>query len=76
MIWFYVYKPSSLYNGFHETVHINNQKILRFVNIWSYEVPVNISYPSTVNKIDVYMDASISPTYVRYTISIDKQLKK
>ena len=35
MIGFYFYKPLSLYNGFLETVHINNKQILHFANIWS-----------------------------------------
>ena len=70
MIWFYVYKTLSLYNGCFETVHINNQIILHFVNLWSKEVIENISYPSTVNQIDGYMDARIIPTPVRYTIPI------
>ena len=69
MIGFYVYKSLALYNGFLETVHINNQRILHFVNIWSKEVIVNVSYPRTVNQIYGYMDAIISPTLVRYIIS-------
>ena len=35
------------------------------LNISSKEVPTNISHPSTVNKIDGYMDASISPSSVK-----------
>ena len=41
-----------------------NQTILHFVNILFKVVPLNISYPSTVNQIDGYLDASISLTYV------------
>ena len=52
MIGFYVYKSLSFYNGCLETVHINNQRILNFVNICSKEVIVNTSYPSTINQID------------------------
>ena len=33
MIWFYVYNSLSLYNGFLETYHINNQKIHHFINL-------------------------------------------
>ena len=74
IIGFYVNNSLSVYNGFLEIFHINNQTILHFINIWSKEVPVNISYPSTVNKIDGYLDASISPTYIRYIISREKKL--
>ena len=63
-----------LYNGCLKTVQINNQAILQFVNIWSKKVPVNISYPSTVNKVDRYLEVRISPTSVRYNLSRDKQL--
>ena len=66
---FYVYNSLSLYNGCLETVHIDNQIMLHFVNIWSKKVIVNISYPSTVNKIDGYLDSRISPTSVKYIIS-------
>ena len=45
-------------------------------NRCSKEIHVNISYANTVNKIDLYMDASISPTSVRYIISVDNQLDK
>ena len=65
---FYIYRSLSLYNRFLETFHINNQKIL-FFNLWSKEVIVNISYPSTFNKMYRYLDASISPTSVRCIIS-------
>ena len=61
MIGFHVYKSLSLFNGFLETVHINNKTIIHFFNIWSKEFIENISYPSTVNKVDRYMDAIISP---------------
>ena len=53
-----------------EAVQINNQTILHFVNQWSKGVIVNFSYPITVNKIFGYIDAIISPTPGRYTISI------
>ena len=43
-------------------VHINNQEILHFVNLWPKEVVENISYPSKVIQIYVYMDSNISPT--------------
>ena len=49
-------------------------KILDFVHLWSKEVPVNISYPSTINNIDEYLDARISPTPVGYIISRYKKL--
>ena len=58
----YVYKSLSLYNGWPEIFHINIQTIIHFFNLWSKEVIVNVSYPSTINKIDEYLDASISPT--------------
>ena len=38
---------------------------LIFPNIWSKEVPVNISYPGTANQMYGYLDASISPIYVK-----------
>ena len=38
------------------------------------KLPVNISYPITVNKIDGYLDARIIPAYVIYIISIKKLL--
>ena len=62
----------SLYNGCLERVHINKQTRLDFVNIWSKEVILNVSYPITVNQINGYMDSSISPTPVRHTISIHR----
>ena len=46
-------------------------KTLNFVNIWSKEVIVNVSYPSTFNQIDGYMNLSISPKSVTYTFSIN-----
>ena len=63
MIGFYVYDSLSLYNECLETVHINNKKDF-FFNLWSKYVIINFNYPSTVNKIYVYMDASIIPTSV------------
>ena len=62
MIWLYVHKLFSLYSVCLKIVQINNQKIPHFVHIWYKEVPVNIMYPSTVNKIDEYLGESISPT--------------
>ena len=74
MIGFYVYKSLSLYRVCLETFHINNKKIFCFVNLWPKDVPVNISYQKTVNKIDGYLDAMISPTPVLCIISTDKKL--
>ena len=68
MIMFYVYKKFSLHIGFLEAIMINNQTILHFLNLWSKGVPINISYPSILNTIDVYLDARISPSYVIYMI--------
>ena len=64
-----------MYIGSIETVHINNQTILQFVNICAKEFLVNISYPSTVDQIYGYLDASISTTHVTYIISRDKGVK-
>ena len=72
MIGFYVYNPLSSYNECLETLHVNNQTILHFVNLWSKEAIENISYQIKVNQIDGYPDASISPTPVRY-ISQEKK---
>ena len=66
--WFYVYNSVPLHNGFIETLYINNKTIPHFVNIWSKEAIENISYPSSVNKIDGYLYSRISPTPVRYMI--------
>ena len=63
MLGFYVHKYFSLYNGWIKTFHINNETILHFINIWYKEVPLNTSYPTTVNQIDGYLDASISPSF-------------
>ena len=60
MIGFYVYMILPLYNGCLETVHINIKTIFQFLNLWSKEAIKNISYPSTVNKIDEYLDSMIS----------------
>ena len=35
---------------------------------------MNISYPRSVDQIDEYLDASISPTSVRFIISRDKEI--
>ena len=53
-------------------IHINDKTILHFINIWSREAIGNIIYPITVNNIDRYLDSMISPTSVRYIMSIDK----
>ena len=63
-----------LYIGFIGTVYINNQIIIHFINLWSKEVPVNVSYPITVHQIDGYLDARISPSYLRYIITREKQI--
>ena len=47
-------------------------KYLTLANLWSKGGPVDISDPITVNQIDGYLDARISPTYVRCIISRDK----
>ena len=65
MIGFYVQKAFLLHIGYIETVHINDQTILHFVNLWYKEVPINISYEIFINPIDRYLDARISPSYVR-----------
>ena len=75
MIGFYVHKEFSLNIGCIETFQINIQTILYFVNLWSKELPTNISYPIDVNSIDGYVDASISPISVRYNIKRYKQTK-
>ena len=75
MIGFYVYKSLSSHIEFLETVQINSQQILHFVHLWSKEVPVNIIYPSIVNTIDGYFDASISPICVKYLITRDKHIR-
>ena len=74
MILFRVYKLLSLYNGCLETVHINNQIIIYFFNLWSKEAIENISHISTVTQIGGYPDAGIGATSVRYIISIDKEI--
>ena len=53
---------------------MNDQTILHVINIWLNGDIENISYPSTVNKIVGYLDARISPTSVRYIISIYKEM--
>ena len=69
VIGFYDYKCLLLYNRCCETFHINNQTIPHFVNLRSKKIPVSISYPSTANPFDGYMDARVSPTSVWYIIS-------
>ena len=75
MIGLYVHREFSLNIWFIETCEINIQTILYFVNLWSKELPTDISYPIDVNNIDGCMDASIIPSYVRYNIKRDKQTK-
>ena len=53
-----------MYIGYLETVQINSQTIIHIVNIWSKEVPVNIIYPSIVNKIGGYLYARFSTSSV------------
>ena len=38
------------------------------------EVPINISYTIIVHEIDGYLDSRISPSYVIYIITREKQL--
>ena len=68
MIGFYVQMPVSLHIEYIESVQINNQTILHFVNLWSKEVTVTISYPTMFNKINGYLYARISSSSVRYII--------
>ena len=68
MICLHVQISVSLHIGYIETVHINNQTKLQFVNFWSNEVSSNISYPIMFNKIDGYLDGRISVSSVRYII--------
>ena len=75
IIGFYAQMLVSLHIGYIETVHINNKTIIQFVNSWSKEVPVNISYPRIFHNIDGYLYAIISPSYVRYITSMGKQMK-
>ena len=60
MIVFYFYNSLLLYNVCLETLHINNEKYFILSNIWSKEAIVNVSYTSTDNHIDGYMDSRIS----------------
>ena len=77
MIGFYSHKSFSLNIECLETVYINNQTIPHFVNLWSKKVPVNISCPSIFDQVDCYLDVRISPSFVRYTLTIEKnQYKK
>ena len=73
MIGFYFHRWFSINIGFLETFHINNQIIPHFVNLWSKELPVNISYPIIFNQIDGYLDARIIHSYVIYIITRDNQ---
>ena len=40
------------------------------------KVPINISYTIIVHAIDGYLDSRISPSYVIYIITREKQLSK
>ena len=66
----------SLHIGYIETVHINNQTILQFVNLWSKKVPVNINYTSIFDPIDGYLYEIISPDYVKYITTRDIKYSK
>ena len=44
------------------------------MNLWSKEVPIDISYSSIVNKMYGYFDESVSPSSLRYIITRDKQM--
>ena len=74
MILFYVHGPFPLHIGCLETVQMNNQAIIYFNNLWSKEVPINISYPITFNSIDGYLGAIISPDSVIYIITRNKNV--
>ena len=76
MLGLYVHKYFQLYNGFLQSYQINNEIILHFINLWSKEVPVIISYPITVKKIDGYQGAMISPSSIIYIIKMYKQIIK
>ena len=71
MIEFYVQKSFSLNIGYLENLQINN-KTLQFVNLLSKEVPINISYPIIVNRINGNLDAWLGPSYVRYIFTREK----
>ena len=58
-----------------EAVYIRNKTILHFVNSWSKELPINISYLIIFNEMDGYLDTRISPSYVRYIIIRARQMK-
>ena len=70
----YVHKLLILYKKLIEKVQKNNQTIIQFVNLWSKTVPVNISYPRTVNQINEYLDAMNIPTCIRCIISRYNQI--
>ena len=72
MTGLYVYHSLSLYYGLIEIDYINNKTIVCFFNLWSKKVIENISDPSTVHQIDIFLDARIIPTSVVYIISIKK----
>ena len=60
--------------GCLETVHINNQTIIQFVNLCPKSVPDNISFTSIINQINGYLDTRISTSSIRYIIKIDKRI--
>ena len=55
-------------------IQINNQSIFHFLNIWSKEVPINISHPGNVSQIYGCLYESISYTPIRYIITRYKQI--
>ena len=56
-------------------MHINNQTILHFVNLWCKEIPINISFPSIVNQIVSYLDERVRPSSVICIITRYKPTK-
>ena len=69
------HKYFSLNIGCIETVQINNQTIIHFVNLFSREVSIDVSYPIIVNPIYGYLNASISPSSVSYIFTIEKPMQ-
>ena len=73
MIGFYSQMKVSVHIGYIETVHINNQTILRFDSLWSKEVPFNIGYPRMFQNIDGDLYAITSPSYVIYILRMGRK---
>ena len=71
---FYINNSFSLYFVCLETFQINNQIMLHFVHLWYKELSLNITNPITVNQIDDFFYASISPNSVRYIIARGNQI--